>query len=79
VHQNSELHPLIQLADLVAGAGWRAIAKRKPYAGWYDRHLRQHATGMNRDIDLGTRALAQIKRRSRRDACGSGWPGALLP
>jgi hypothetical protein len=78
-HQDSQLHPLVQMADLVAGVGRHAITNRTPYADWYQKHLRDHASTMRRTIDVTSHALAQLKRRSRRDACGSGWPNALLP
>ncbi len=78
VHQDSTLHPFVQMADLVAGAARHAIIKRKPQGSWYAKHLTDHAQGMHRQIDVSTRALSQLKRRSRTDACGSGWPNAVL-
>lgn len=78
-HQDSKLHPLIQMADLVAGAARHAIAERAPYGEWYRTHLVRHAKGMGRTIDGSSHALSQLKRRSRTDACGSGWRNALLP
>ena len=42
--QNSHLHPFVQMADLVAGAGRHALAKREPISGWYDKHLVKHAS-----------------------------------
>lgn len=78
VLQDSRLHPFIQVADLVAGAGRHAIAKRQPQGGWYKRHLLGRASAIGRDIDVSARALSQLKRRSRNDACGSQWPDALL-
>jgi hypothetical protein len=78
VHQDSTLHPFIQMADLVAGAARHSIAERKPQGTWYAKHLTDHAEGMHRRIDVSSHALSQLKRRSRNDACGSGWGGALL-
>jgi hypothetical protein len=80
VLHRSESLPFIQMADLVANAGRHAIARRKPYRSWYDTHLRQHALGLGygRDIDISADALAELKRRSPKDRCGSGHPGALL-
>jgi hypothetical protein len=79
-HQNSQLLPFIQMADLVAAAGRHAISKRKPYRNWYETHLRQHALSRNppRDIDVAAHALAQLRRRSPKDACGSGYGAAIL-
>lgn len=77
--QDSKLHPFIQMADLIAGAARHAIAKRAPYKGWYASHLRDHARGLGRSVDVSAHALAQLKRRSRHDACGSGWPDARIP
>jgi len=74
VHQQSHLHPFIQMADLVAGAARHSIVGRQPQGTWYGKHL----NGKHR-VDVSARALSQIKRRSREDACGSGWGNALLP
>jgi hypothetical protein len=79
VHQDSKLHPFIQMADLTAGAARHSIAQRKPYRHWYDKHLVGHAKSIGRDIDVSRHALAQLKKRSRKDSCKSGWPNALLP
>jgi len=79
VHQDSKLHPFIQMADLVAGAARHAIVKRKPQGTWYAKHLTDHAHEMHRRIDVSARALSQLKRRSRTDACGSGWGDAVVP
>lgn len=80
VHQDSALLPFIQMADLVAAAGRHAIVRRKPYRNWYDTHLRQHALGLNvsRDIDVSAHALAELRRRSPQDACGSGHKSGIL-
>lgn len=78
VLQDSRLHPFIQMADLVAGAGRHAIAGRRPAGKWYATHLLAPASSMKRDIDVSSHALSQLKGRSRRDACGSGWPDAIL-
>jgi hypothetical protein len=77
--QDSRLHPFIQMADLVAGAGRLAMSSRKTPRKWYDNHLRDHGLARGREIDLSVHALSLLKRRSRTDACGSGWPNARLP
>ncbi len=79
VHQDSELHPLIQMADLVAGAARHSIADRKPQGAWYDKHLVGRAKKSKRRIDASAQALSQLKRLSKTDNCGSGWRDALLP
>lgn len=79
VLQNSHLHPFVQMADLVAGAGRHAMAKRKPYGEWYDKHLVQHASQARKEaIEVSGHALSQLKGRSRTDACGSGWKDARV-
>ena len=75
-HQDSSLHPFVQMADLVAGAGRHAMAGHVPQAAWYETHLRRAATG--RDVDFSAHALAQLKALSPTDACGSGWAAAVL-
>jgi hypothetical protein len=79
VLQDSKLHPFVQMADLVAGAGRLAISGRKGSSRWYETHLRNHGEERGRDVDVSAHALALLKRRSRTDACGSGWPNARLP
>lgn len=79
VHQDSRLMPFVQMADLVAGVGRHAIAGRKPYDTWYRTHLVNHAHSLKRSIDVSSQAVSQLKRRSRKDSCGSGWPDARLP
>lgn len=80
VHHRSEFLPFIQMADLVANAARHAIANRRPYRSWYDTHLRQHAAnlGHGRDIDVSAHALAELKRRSPTDRCGSGHANARV-
>lgn len=79
VLQSSHLHPFVQMADLVAGAGRHAIAKREPFAGWYDKHLVKHARKTRKQaIEVSGHALSQLKGRSRTDACGSGWKDAKV-
>jgi hypothetical protein len=75
---DSRLHPFIQMADLLAGAARHAIVQRKPHGAWYGKHLIDHALKLRRDVDVSAHALAQLKRRSRNDACGSGWRDARL-
>lgn len=79
VHQDSALHPLIQMSDLVAGAARQSIVGRKPQGGWYGKHLVGRAKKANRKIDASGQALAQLKKLSRSDDCGSGWHDAVLP
>jgi len=78
VLQDSKLHPFVQMADLVAGAGRLAIVSNEPPGTWYEAHLRSHGKARGREIDVSTHALGLLKRRSRTDACGSGWPNAKL-
>lgn len=79
VLQSSHLHPFIQMADLVAGAARHALADRKPYASWYEDHLIDHAYNSRRKaIEVSGHALSQLKKRSRYDACGSGWKDAQV-
>ncbi len=76
-HESVSL-PFVQMADLVAGAGRHALARRKPYRDWYDKHLRQLALSRGREIDVSAHALAELKRRSPTDKCGSDWGKALI-
>lgn len=80
LQHRSEFLPFIQMADVVANAGRHAIANRKPYASWYDTHLRNHAKtlGHGRNIDISAHALAELTRRSPTDKCGSGYAHAKL-
>ncbi len=78
VHQDSALHPLVQMADLVAGAARHAIAGRRPHGAWYETHLRDHAGALGREVDVSHHALAQLRALSPTDACRSGWSDALL-
>lgn len=79
VHQDSTLHPIIQMADLVAGAARHSIADRKPQGTWYGKHLVGRAKRAKRKIDASSHALSRLKKLSRSDSCGSGWGDALLP
>lgn len=81
VHQDSELHPFVQMADLVAGAARHSIAKRKRLRSWYKDQLID-LPGVRktpRDPDISGRALDLLKNLSPDDACGSGWKKARLP
>jgi hypothetical protein len=79
VLQESQLHPFVQMADLVAGAARHAMTKRKGTKGWYDKHLVAHAhTQRKTTIEVSGHALSQLKARSRNDACGSGWKDAQV-
>lgn len=78
VHQDSAMHPFVQMADLVAGAARHAMTGRQPYASWYRTHLEAHARSMGRDIDLSRHALARLRALSPNDACQSNWPDARL-
>lgn len=77
-HQDSALHPFIQMADLVAGAARHAIVGRSPQDGWYSKHLRQIAQNRGRDIDISTHALSRLQVLAPADICRSGWHGARL-
>jgi len=79
VLQDSELHPFVQMADLAAGAGRLAVSKDTRAGNWYETHLRNHGEKRGRGVDVSAHALSLLKRRSRTDACGSGWPEAILP
>ena len=74
-HQESSLHPFIQMADLVAGAGPHAIAGRVPYGAWYKQHL---VGATDREVDVSPHALDCLRALSPNDACGSGWRSARL-
>jgi hypothetical protein len=80
VHHKSEFLPAIQMADVVANAARHAIANRRPYRSWYETHLRQHAAtlGYGRNIDVSADALAELKKRSPSDRCGSGYANARI-
>lgn len=77
LHESAS-QPFIQMADLVAGVGRHAIAKRKGLRTYYARNLRDFAFGRHREIDISAHALAELKRRSPTDICGSGWKKALI-
>jgi hypothetical protein len=79
-HHRSEFLPFIQMADVVANAARHALANRKPYRGWYETNLRQHAMGLGygRNIDISADALAELKKRSPKDSCGSGYANARI-
>jgi hypothetical protein len=70
--------PFIQMADLIAGAARHAIADRKGFRRYYVRNLRDVALDRGREIDISPHALAELKRRSPTDKCGSGWANALI-
>jgi len=79
VLQNSHLHPFIQMADLVAGAGRHALVKRKPYGTWYRKHLVAYAqTKRQTPIEVSGHAMSELKRLTPKDACGSGWKDAQV-
>ena len=78
VLQDSRLHPFVQMADLTAGAARLAMTGSGPSQRWYETHLRNHGEARGREIDVSSHALSQLKRRSRTDACGSGWPNAKI-
>ena len=79
VHQDSSLHPFIQMADLVAGAARHSIVDRRPQGRWYGKHLVGRAKRASRRIDASSHALARLRRLAPSDGCGSGWGDALLP
>jgi len=78
VHQDSALHPFVQMADLVAGAARHAMAARQPYAGWYATHLEGRASSLGRAVDASRHAHRCLSALTPDDACGSGWPEARL-
>lgn len=77
-HQDSALHPFVQMADLVAGAARHAIVARQPRGGWYKTHLQDHADARGRNVDISHHALARLRKLSPDDHCGSGWQDATL-
>jgi hypothetical protein len=79
VFQDSARHPLVQMADLVAGAARHSIAQREPQGDWYAKHLVGRGQKAGRKIDASSQALKKLKALSRDDDCGSGWGEALLP
>lgn len=78
VSQESQLHPFVQMADLVAGAARHAIVRRKPQGDWYGPHLRDHAESIGREVDISRYALACLRTLAPRDRCKSGWRRARL-
>ncbi len=78
VHQDSQLHPFIQMADLVAGAARYAMAGKTPHGTWYRTHLQDHAESMRREVDISKHALQQLRALAPRDRCRSGWRRASL-
>lgn len=81
-HQDSVLHPFIQMADLVAGAARHSIAGRPDHGAWYGTHLRDHAAAMGsrgRRIDVSPHALQSLRCLDPTDVSQSGWPDARLP
>lgn len=76
-HQDSQLHPFIQTADLVAGAARHAIAQRPRFKDWYGTYLR-NGSWRGPQIDVSDHALQRLQQLSPQDTCGSGWPNALL-
>jgi hypothetical protein len=80
IHQNSELHPFIQMADLVAGVARHSIVGRAPFSSWYRDHLVDYArrTRTGRAIDVSGRAIDCLKTLSPNDGCGSGWSRARI-
>jgi hypothetical protein len=77
--QHSHLHPFVQMADLIAGAARHAMTQRRPYEAWYKKHLVDHAHARRKNaIEVSGRALSELKGRSRKDACGSGWKDAQV-
>lgn len=79
VFQDSRLHPLVQMADLLAGVARHAIVQRKPQGHWYEQHLIGRARRANRNIDASPQALKKLTKLSPADTPGAGWRDALLP
>ncbi len=77
-HQDSALHPFIQMADLVAGVARHAITGRPVLGTWYSQHLLQLAQGRGRDIDISADALAALQALAPADVCRSGWHNARI-
>jgi len=75
---DGEIHPLLQMADLVAGAVRLAIVGAGPEALWYREKLIRPAHDRHRRIEVSSHARSQLRERSREDACGSGWKDAIL-
>lgn len=76
VLQDSQMHPMVQMADLTAGAGRVAISDQDDL---YSKHLRDAGLKVGRAVDIGHAALKRLQILSPNDACGSGWASALLP
>lgn len=79
VHQESDLLPFVQSADLVAAAARHAIKKRKGVGSWYETHLRQCALQGGREIDISAHALRRLRRLDPKDNAGSGHFAAEVP
>lgn len=75
---DSALHPFVQMADLVAGAGRLAIKGSAKGGDLYEAHLRDHAGARGWDIDISAHALEQLRILDPPDGCGSRWRDALL-
>ena len=75
--QDSKLHPMVQMADLTAGAGRMAL-EGGPDAALY-AEFKKAATSAGRDVETSARALARLQTIDPHDVSGSGWPRALLP
>jgi hypothetical protein len=78
VHQQSELLPFMQMADLVAGAARLAMSNHATCGTWYDQHLRQPALAMRRKIDVSAHGLSELQRLDPYDRCGSGYANTLV-
>ncbi len=60
VFQDSALHPMVQMADLVAGIARHSITGLNQYGRWYEDHLVGRAKRANRNIDASSQAIAQL-------------------
>lgn len=77
-HQDSALHPFVQMADLLAGAARHAIHGHPKFGGWYKTHLQDHADARGRNVDVSEHALDRLRALSPTDHCQSDWQNARL-
>jgi Protein of unknown function (DUF3800) len=79
VFQDSALHPMVQMADLVAGIARHSISERNQYGAWYADHLVGRAKRSNRNIDASSQAITRLRKLAPADKANTGWRDALLP
>lgn len=79
VHQDSALHPFVQMADLVAGAARVAlIGTQQPQSTWYQSYLQDQSRKLGRDVDVSAFALDCLKALDPKDLCGTKWAQARV-